>query len=445
MTTLEEVRPKAHHRVIDLVASAGLDTSDWANYTGADPSRNPKYCYEWCFHRDDRIVLNLWFHDIQAGTDGSIFYAMNARATARDDPNATRRHRAEKLDMAIQLAKHAALEVRVIVCESVDRRNLDDLRTARVRARALDPVSWHVESYDIDSGRAVLRRGADHFPRTGSAWRDQEVVATVEDYFSMLRKELAGQRYNKTEHREALKGVLSGRTDGAIEMKHQNISAVLLELGVMPINGYKPLFNYQQRLVEIVSDRIASDHALDRIAIEAAERPAEPVTGVSLDGILVPKPTIPVREVGEGRRAWARTACRRDYLEREARNRELGLCGELLAANYEVHRLHNAGKKVLAGRVEHVSKTRGDGLGYDVLSYEESGRERFIEVKTTAFSAHTPFFVTPNEVEFSQEASDQFWLYRLFEFREEPRMFQMPGSIFDSCRLDPASFRATPL
>jgi hypothetical protein len=52
----------------------------------------------------------------------------------------------------------------------------------------------------------------------------------------------------------------------------------------------------------------------------------------------------------------------------------------------------------MADRVEHVSATRGDGFGYDVLSFEPDGRERFIEVKTTAFGAMVPFFVTRNEL-----------------------------------------------
>ncbi|BAS06695.1 hypothetical protein AHiyo4_01170 [Arthrobacter sp. Hiyo4] len=44
-----------------------------------------------------------------------------------------------------------------------------------------------------------------------------------------------------------------------------------------------------------------------------------------------------------------------------------------------------------------MSKTRGDGLGYDILSFEESGKERLLEVKTTKSRAETPFFVSRNE------------------------------------------------
>ena len=57
-------------------------------------------------------------------------------------------------------------------------------------------------------------------------WTEIEVEAAVADYFAMLRLELAGQKYNKTEHRHALMERLNNRSNGSVELKHQNISAV---------------------------------------------------------------------------------------------------------------------------------------------------------------------------------------------------------------------------
>ena len=62
----------------------------------------------------------------------------------------------------------------------------------------------------------------------GTNWTRLEVEAIVADYFDMLDQELRGQAFNKSEHRRRLKAVLDGRSDGSIEYKHQNISAVLL-------------------------------------------------------------------------------------------------------------------------------------------------------------------------------------------------------------------------
>lgn len=81
--------------------------------------------------------------------------------------------------------------------------------------------------------------------RIGEDWSEEEVLATVEDYFDMLRAEAAGEPYNKSEHNRALRQLLNGRSKSSVELKHQNISAVLDALGLPYINGYKPRGNSQ--------------------------------------------------------------------------------------------------------------------------------------------------------------------------------------------------------
>ena len=62
-------------------------------------------------------------------------------------------------------------------------------------------------------------------------WTRLEVEAIVADYLKMLSLELAGQSFSKTAHRRALQQKLNGRSDGSIEFKHCNISAVMIDLG----------------------------------------------------------------------------------------------------------------------------------------------------------------------------------------------------------------------
>jgi len=62
-------------------------------------------------------------------------------------------------------------------------------------------------------------------------WSREEVEATISDYFDMLAMELRGESFNKAEHNRHLQRLLIRRSAGAIEKKHQNISAVLIELG----------------------------------------------------------------------------------------------------------------------------------------------------------------------------------------------------------------------
>jgi len=68
-------------------------------------------------------------------------------------------------------------------------------------------------------------------------WSRYEVEAIVADYLSMLASELAGTPYNKTVHRRALMPALNNRSDQAIEFKHCNISAALLDAGFPYIGG----------------------------------------------------------------------------------------------------------------------------------------------------------------------------------------------------------------
>ena len=278
---------------------------------------------------------------------------------------------------------------------------------------------------------------------TGSAWTESEVEAIVAVYFQMLRMQELGQSFNKSEHNRRLQQILPARNAASIEYKHRNISAVLNLYGAQTLSGYKPLPNFQHLLVDAVARALESDRALDEAAIRRVETPAEPAVLEDFDEFVVDVPKSKI-VVNETRLEWVRRKpIKRDYLEREARNRSLGLAGELLVMEYEARRLHEAGARTLANRIDHVSQTQGDGAGFDILSFDADGRERYIEVKTTAYVAETPFFVSPNEVGFSQQQFDQFYLCRLFAFRDKPRMFVLPGAIAANCLLDPVSFRAT--
>lgn len=278
---------------------------------------------------------------------------------------------------------------------------------------------------------------------TGQPWSKAEVEAIVDVYFQMLRRQEMGQRVNKTEHNRRLLELLKARNLASIEYKHRNISAVLNLLGAQSLDGYKPLPNFQQRLLEVVSATLERDQLLDEVAIKSVETPAEAPLVEDFSRFIVSTPKPKWRVFDEPSLWTSKTLVKRDYLEREARNRSLGLAGELLVIEFEQRRLHAEGARKLAERVEHVSRDKGDGAGYDILSFDANGRDRYIEVKTTAYAAETPFFVSKNEVRFSEARSEQFHLYRLFSFRRMPRAFVLSGSVAANCLLDATTFRAT--
>ncbi len=275
-------------------------------------------------------------------------------------------------------------------------------------------------------------------------WSAEEVEAIVADHLQMLTLELAGQSYSKADHRRHLQTKLNNRSDGSIEFKHCNISAVLIQLGFPYIRGYQPRSNFQAILADVVTDQLKHRSLLDQVALAAVQQPAITPFGSDFTHTFTQAPTKQLK-VAEAQPEWQwnRPAIKRDYLEREAQNQSLGLAGEEFVVQFEHWRLNALGQSTLADRVEHVAQSKGDGLGFDVLSFEPDGRERFIEVKTTAFGKDTPFFVSKNELTFSRVATQQFHLYRLFEFRKQPRLFDLVGEISDHCLLDPVSFRAS--
>ncbi|WP_298576579.1 DUF3883 domain-containing protein [uncultured Luteimonas sp.] len=277
---------------------------------------------------------------------------------------------------------------------------------------------------------------------TGEDWSRLEVEACVADYLHMLELELNGQQFNKSARIQALMQKLDGRSKASVEYKFRNISAVMQELQWPTVSGYKALENYQLLLLEVVEAQLRHRPALQVAAEHAVTRPAAVAETVIVEQVWIPKPKPKRLKEAPPQYAPRFSPARRDYLARESHNRSLGRAGELFVMELEAQRLHAAGRKVLAERVEQVSETQGDGLGFDVLSFETDGRERLIEVKTTAFGELTPFFVSRNELARSSTDAERYQLYRVFDFRRRPRVFNLPGAIEGHCQLDATTFLA---
>jgi Domain of unknown function (DUF3883) len=279
---------------------------------------------------------------------------------------------------------------------------------------------------------------------SGADWSREEVEAIVADYLSMLASELSGSAYSKTAHRQALKPALDSRSDQSIEYKHANISAALLDAGFPYISGYKARFNYQGLVAEVVEERLSMHSRLREIAAFDADRPmvlpeVDDILSVLSDAPQSGVDTKTARDTSSFQRRLST-----NYIEREAQNRSLGAAGEDFVLAYERARLINAGHEALAAKIEHTSKVRGDHEGYDILSFEYSGAERLIEVKTTKYGIQTPFFVTRNEVSVSEKNAHRYQIYRMFSFQKTPHLYTLRGSVPETCLLSAATFIATP-
>lgn len=278
----------------------------------------------------------------------------------------------------------------------------------------------------------------------GTTWDGSEVAATVEDYFSMFFAEMKGERYSKTEHRRHLIQRLNGRSDSSIEREHQNISAILLKLGLPYIEGYKPLRNYQALLENAVTEYLSNNPATAQELLRIAEQPALIPTMQKPDfqSFLVEPPPMVQNSAKSPTRSRSLLSPQFDFAKREANNRSLGKAGEKFVIDFEKNRLEQAGRPDLAEKVEWTAESKGHGIGYDILSFETNGDTRYIEVKTTNCGREFPFFISRNEVEFSREQSESFHLYRVFNFARERKLFILKGCLEDCCQLTAENFRA---
>lgn len=274
---------------------------------------------------------------------------------------------------------------------------------------------------------------------TASAWSSTEVSLILADYFEMLEKELRGEKYNKSAYRRALLQRLPLREKGAVEFKHQNISAVLANLGQPYIKGYLPRFSYQHLLEEKVIEQLTSNPALESLFRNFADKQVQQpkITDYSKFKENAPDP----EAVREPQPAYGRKAVKVNYLKREQQNKQLGDLGEEMVVEYEKWNLKREGKSRYAAQVRWVAREEGDGLGYDVLSKDLAGNDKFIEVKTTKLTKKTPIYFSKNELDFSINHQDKFYLYRLFDFEKEARMFILRGALNQICQAQAINFK----
>jgi hypothetical protein len=280
----------------------------------------------------------------------------------------------------------------------------------------------------------------------GRDWTDQEVRLIVADYFAMLQAEAQGQPYKKSEHRKALIPRLEGRSEASVEFKHANVSGVLVDMGLPYIDGYKPRSNYQASLAaEVDSFLDARPGFLEHLAAAPSLNPTKIATTGSLAiRRVIEDPPEAIPAAKRTAKPWlSRKALRIDFAERDAANRQLGMLGEQLVLDLERHRLNEVGRDDLAKKVVWASREIGDGLGFDILSFDEADEsERMLEVKATGQGKYSPFYVTSTEVQCSADIPSQYQLFRVFHLGKDPRLFILHGDLKEHCRLQPVLYMA---
>ncbi|MEG0294500.1 MrcB family domain-containing protein [Enterococcus sp.] len=139
-----------------------------------------------------------------------------------------------------------------------------------------------------------------------------------------------------------------------------------------------------------------------------------------------------------------------NYEEQAKISKRTGYEGELFAFEFEKKRLRVSSQlEAYVDKIEHVSVSKGDGLGYDILSYEldpdtEKVRERYIEVKSTKGGRDSPFYLSLNELLASKEKGEQYHIYRVYELYQDAKLYVVSGDMEYTLNLLPINYLAGP-
>lgn len=136
-----------------------------------------------------------------------------------------------------------------------------------------------------------------------------------------------------------------------------------------------------------------------------------------------------------------------DFAEDSQKKTEIGKEGEKLVIEKEKADLIARGRPDFIQLIQHVSKIRGDGAGFDVESVEPNGTPKYIEVKTTVGGINTPFLLTINELNFSQKFAANYYLYRIYDFdrkTQSGKCFILRGDISNNIVMEPTQFNCRP-
>ena len=163
MSVLSDLKPTKKLLVMNLLAEAGVDVSQWKHYNGSNPAANPKYCYNWSFEQSGELVVVCLWHDSleEIGQDITFRRRYRAYSSARREPGASVRNiRDCAFGDAIETAYRQQLPIRVIVIDGKPHDADDaEAKPSRVTARMLDPVSWAATTIDGSPGDFLLIRG----------------------------------------------------------------------------------------------------------------------------------------------------------------------------------------------------------------------------------------------------------------------------------------------
>lgn len=154
-------------------------------------------------------------------------------------------------------------------------------------------------------------------------------------------------------------------------------------------------------------------------------------------------PNAPLREMRESAQPEISGTPRNKTTADRQRDLLLGNAGENAIVFRERRYLADSGRQDLAEKVEQVSQTKGDYIGYDILSFQLSGEEKWIEVKTTTGRQSTKFHISENQIKQSENNPQSYQLHRLYDFNFDnltSNLYIVAGNLRQKLELTPTHY-----
>lgn len=132
----------------------------------------------------------------------------------------------------------------------------------------------------------------------------------------------------------------------------------------------------------------------------------------------------------------------KDYIKAHKNQMAVGKTGEELILKYEKDKLYSLGRIDLSEKVKIVADD--SSLGYDILSYNKSGQEIHIEVKSKAgMLKYFDFYISDNEYQKLKDNANHIIYYVSYLRSPTPFLFKLDGSMINDNNIKPVLYRVT--
>ncbi len=207
------------------------------------------------------------------------------------------------------------------------------------------------------------------------------------------------------------------------------------------LNDAGSLTNAGFHLLEKMKLFAETDIAYSDFAIDFGDQLTE-ASDILLNKVIAIKASAPERKERKARiktDSIMRTR-NRDFEKEAESSNKIGKLGEQLALAYERNRLKESGITDVEEKVFLTSDNPAYGNAYpcDLISIDSNGNTVYIEVKSTRGAALAPFFISKEELKFSEDHEGSYRLYRFYNVMKKattPEFYETTGYVGDNFTL----------